>query len=213
MKPWVSSVVAVRRTAAHRQPRDAHAHTLVLCLAFAQSDPSQWRLGEHAIGHQTAARAAVGTGQIVPGDPKIVDRDVSKLRAAGALADRPDIGRRRLQPVIDTDIAVCVQLDAGFLKPDAGGIGNAPCRGQDVAALDLLLARRRAHRQADAVARSALDSEGLRLEEKLNAFFSQNSVHFIDDVGILAGHQLSTGLDHGHAAPKAAIGLRHLRPT
>jgi hypothetical protein len=65
-----------------------------------------------------------------------------------------------------------------------------------------------AHGQADAVARSALDIEASRLEEKLNPFSPQNSAHFIDDVGILAGHQLRPGLDHGHAAAEAAISLR-----
>jgi hypothetical protein len=32
---------------------------------------------------------------------------------------------------------VRVQLDAGFREPDPGGIGYAPRRRQDVAALDL----------------------------------------------------------------------------
>ena len=131
-----------------------------------------------------------------------------KLRAAGALADRPGVGCRRFQPVVNADIAVSVQLDAGFLQPNPRSVRNTPRRGQDVAALDLLVTGGCAHGQADAVARSALDIEGLRLEEKLNPFSPQNSVHFIDDVGILAGHQLRPGLDHGHAAAEAAISLR-----
>jgi hypothetical protein len=131
-----------------------------------------------------------------------------KLRAAGALADRPGVGCRRLQPVVDADIAVRVQLDAGFLKPDPRGIGHAPRRGQNVAALDFLLTGGCAHGQADAAARSALDIEGLGLEEKLNPLFPQNSKHFIGNIGILAGHRLSTGLDNRHPAPEAAISLR-----
>ena len=69
---------------------------------------------------------------------------VRELRAAGAFADRPDVGRARLQPLVDADVAARVQLDAGLVEADAGGVGNAPGRDQDVAALDLLLAGRRA---------------------------------------------------------------------
>ena len=89
-------------------------------------------------------------------------------------------------------------------------LGTRPGGGEDVAALDLLLARGRAHGQADAVAGSALHIEGLRLEEKMNALFRQNSVHFIDDVGILATHYPRPVLDDRHAAAEAAVGLCQL---
>ena len=48
----------------------------------------------------------------------------------------------------------------------------------------------------------------MRLEEKLNTLFPQNSVHFIDDVGILVLHYPRPVLDNRHAAPKAAISVR-----
>jgi hypothetical protein len=70
--------------AAHRQPGDAHGHTSLLCFAFAQSHVSKRRLGKHAVGNQPPARAAVSARQIVPDDAKIIDRNVHKLRAAGA---------------------------------------------------------------------------------------------------------------------------------
>ena len=52
--------------------------------------------------------------------------------AAGAFAQGPDIGRRHLQPLIDANVATAVQFDAGLFEPDAGGVGNASCRGQDI---------------------------------------------------------------------------------
>ena len=88
------------------------------------------------------------SGQIVPNDPEIVERHMRELRAAGALADRPDIGRARFQPFVDRDVATTVQSDAGHVEPDPGGVGNAPGRRQDVAALDGSLIRRRPHEQA-----------------------------------------------------------------
>ena len=78
--------------------------------------------------------------QIVPNDPKVVEGYVGELRAAGAFPDRPDFGRGRFQALIDSDVAATVHLHTGLLEPDAGGIGNTPCRDQDVATLDFLLA-------------------------------------------------------------------------
>ena len=93
---------------------DADGHISLLCFAFAQSDVSERRLGKHALRNQPPARAAVGARQIVPDDSKVVDGDVRELRAAGALPDRPDVGRGRLQPLIDADIAVRIQFHAGL---------------------------------------------------------------------------------------------------
>src|SRR5437016_5727662 len=147
--------------AAHRQPRDTHAHTLMLRFAFAQSDMSQWRLSEHAVWNQPITRAALPSGEIVSDDPKIVDRDVSKLWAAGAFPDRPDIGRRRLQPLIDANVATAVHLDRRLIKPDSRGVWNASCRDQDVATVEFLLAGSRAHGKADFLSGPAVYIEGL----------------------------------------------------
>ena len=126
---------------AHRQLRDAHLDAAAPGLAFVQADPRERRVREQAEGDEPVARGAIAPGQIVPDDAKVVEGDVGELRAAGALADRPDIGRARLQPVVDRDVAPRVQLDAGHLQPDPGGVGRASRRDQDVAAVDGLLAR------------------------------------------------------------------------
>ena len=147
------------------------------------------------------------SGQIVPDDPKIVDGDVRKLWAAGAFPYCPDIGRRRLQPLIDANVATTIQLNAGLLKPDPGGIRNAPRRDQYVAAIEFLLAGGRAHGNIDLLSGPAVHIEGLGRDQKPNTFVAENSLHFVGDVGILAAHQPGSGLDHGHAAPEAAVSL------
>jgi hypothetical protein len=86
---------------------------------------------------------------------------VRKLRAAGAFSKGPDIGRGRLQPLIDANVATTVQLDASLLEPDPGGVRNAPRRDQDVAAFDALLAGGRAHDKADFLSGSAAHIDGL----------------------------------------------------
>ena len=150
----------------------------------------EWRVREHAVRNQPIARAALPSGQIVPDDPKVVDGYVRELRAAGAFPDGPDIGRSRLQPLVDANVATTVQLNAGLLEPDPGGVRNAPRRDQDVAALDLLLAGGRAHGKADFLSGSAVHMEGLGRHQKLNAFVTENPLHLIRDVGILPAHQL-----------------------
>jgi hypothetical protein len=139
----------------HRQARDAGDDTLTFRFALVQSDACERRIGEHAERNQPVARAAVSAGQIVPNNPKVVFGHVGELRAAGAFADGPNVGRGRFQSIIHTNIAATVQLDPNFLKADAGGVGNTSGRDQDVAALDLLLAGGRAHDKADFLARSA----------------------------------------------------------
>ena len=102
---------------------------------------------------------------IVPDDPKVVVGYVRKLRAAGTFPDGPDIGRGRLQPLIDANVATIVQLDAGLLKSDPGGVRNAPRRDQDVAALDLLLTGGCAHGEADFLSGVAVHIDGLGRDE------------------------------------------------
>src|SRR5262249_22124096 len=150
---------------------------------------------EHAVRNQAIARAAVAAGEIVPDDAEVILGCVRELWDAGAFADSPDIGARRLQPLIDANVPTSVQLDAGLFEPDAGINGNASCRGQDVAALDLLLAGGRTHGKAALWSGSALHIEGFGRHQNLNSFVTENSLHFVGDVGILAGHQLRTGLD------------------
>jgi hypothetical protein len=156
---------------------------LMLCFAFAQSDTGEWRVSEHAVRNQTITRAAVPSGQIGLDDPKVVDGDVRELRAAGAFPNGPDIGRGRLQPLIDANVATTLQLDAGLLEPDPGSVRNAPRGNQDVAALDLLLTGSRAQGNADFLTGSAVHIEGLGRHQKLDSFVTQNPLNFICDVG------------------------------
>src|SRR6185369_13785962 len=139
-------------------------------IAFAQSDPGEGRVGVHAIGNQAIARAAWRAGQIVPDDPEVVDGCVRELGAPGAFPYGPDVGRTRLQPLVDANIATTVQLDAGLLEPDPGGVRRPPRRDQDVAALDLLLTGGRAHGQADLPSGSTANLEDLGRHEELDAF-------------------------------------------
>src|SRR5438132_4020039 len=67
------------------------------------------------------------------------DRRSVLIGASGTLAHRPDVGRARLEPVVDPDVSPRVELDAGDFESDAGRVGSAPGRDQDVAGGDGLL--------------------------------------------------------------------------
>ena len=140
MNPCFSSVASVRSTALIGSRATRTAIPWRSRLALAQSDARQWRVGEHAIRNQPITRAAVAAGEVVANDPEIIHRRMRELRTAGALADRPDSGRARLQPLVDANIAAIVQLDPGHIEADPVGIRNATRGDQDVAAFNRPLA-------------------------------------------------------------------------
>ena len=84
-----------------------------------------------------------------------------EVRATGAFTHSPDTRRSRLQSLIDANVSTIIQLDADLLEPDPGGVRNAPCCDQDIAALDLSLNGGCAHNNADFLSGSALHVEGL----------------------------------------------------
>src|SRR6476660_7351952 len=121
----------------------------------------EWRVREQAVWNQPIARAALPPGQIVPDNSKVVDGYVRELWTAGAFPHGPDTGRSRLQSLVDANVATTIQLNAGLLKPDPGGVRNAPRRDQDVGAPDLLLPGGCAHGKAHFLSGSAVHIEGL----------------------------------------------------
>ena len=58
----------------------------------------------------------MAAGKIIPVHPEIVKGNVRKLRTPCTFPDRPDIRRRRLQLLIDFDIAALRQLDSRQLQ-------------------------------------------------------------------------------------------------
>lgn len=75
------------------------------------------------------------------------------------------------------------------------GVGCAPRRDQEVAAVEGLLAVRRAHDEADTLARPPLYPEGLGRQEDRDPFVPQEAQDGICDVGGLAPGELWTVLD------------------
>src|SRR5947209_17975210 len=59
---------------AHRQLCDTRRDPLTLRVALAQSHMCKLRVGEHAVRHETIARAARSPGQVVLDDSEVIAR-------------------------------------------------------------------------------------------------------------------------------------------
>src|SRR5262249_60975879 len=111
--------------------------------------------------------------------------------------------------VVALDVAASAEGDGADIEPDPRGVGGAAGRDQDVAALERALARRRAQREADALARATLDAERLRRLEDVESFLAQDLPHLVRDIRILAVGKQRTARDDRHAAAKPAASLSH----
>src|SRR5438270_4395358 len=153
-----SAIVTRRRSAASQRERQCPG-------AGPRSRSSQRaraaRVGEHAIWDEPVTLGAVPAAQISRDNAKIVERNVGELCAPGAITNRPDIGRARLEPVVDRYISSGIERDTGEVKPDPVCVGRASGRDQDIAAFDSLIACWRAHLETDRVSGSALYTENL----------------------------------------------------
>src|SRR6516225_3754341 len=168
IKPCVSSVVAVRRTA--------------FIGSFATRAATPWRFASASFNPTWARGGSVnmqyGTSRarVLRSPPARLSLMMRKSSSdacvnCGLPAHSPiaqTLGA--VQPLIDANVPTSVQLDAGLFEPDAGGIGNASCRGQDIAALDLLLTGGRTHGKAELFSGSTLYIEGFGRHQNLNTF-------------------------------------------
>ena len=168
-----------RKNRLHRQPCNAGEDTLPFRFTFTKPDPGQWGIREHAIWNQTIAGAAISSCEIVAYDSKIVFGYVCELWTAGAFPDRPYVWRACLQSAIDADVTAPVQFDACLLESNSGGVGNAPCRDQDVAAVNVLITRGGARAKGNLVSRSPLDLEQLGSHKDLNVLGAKNAPHLL----------------------------------
>ena len=70
--------------------------------------------------------------QVFDNDSEIVERDVRKMRAAGTIANRPDIGSRRLEFLVHFHMATVRGLHSRLFETDAARIWCAPTGDQQI---------------------------------------------------------------------------------
>jgi hypothetical protein len=113
---------------------------------------------------QAIPGGSIAAVQVVVNDAEIVKGDVRKLRAARAIAHRPDIIARGLQPFVDFDEPVLVELNAGQLETDSIGVRRSARRNQKVGTLDSALTLPVIRVDSDAIAGASLDLPNLGLK-------------------------------------------------
>src|SRR4029077_9434828 len=91
-------------------------------------------ISEQARRNHAVACRAIYAGKVVANNAKVVKRDMSELRTAGAFTNRPDIRSGCLEPVVHLYVPSLMQLDACDLQPHSGSVGHASGRNQDVGA-------------------------------------------------------------------------------
>src|SRR5258708_19246321 len=90
------------------------------------------RIGEQARRDHALARRAIYAGKVLADNSKIVERDMSELRTAGAFTNRPNIGCGCLEPVVHLHATSLIQLDASDFPPNSARVGHASGRNQEV---------------------------------------------------------------------------------
>src|ERR1700744_2895908 len=81
----------------------------------------------------------VPSTEVVVNDPEIIHADMSKLGASCYLTDRPNARRRRLQSLVNFDIAAIGHLNAGQFQANVLCVGEPPRRNQQMSARESLL--------------------------------------------------------------------------
>jgi hypothetical protein len=57
--------------------RDTHGYAVAVRVAFAQFDMRKLRVGEHAVGHESIARAARSSSRVVPYNAEVIASHMS----------------------------------------------------------------------------------------------------------------------------------------
>ena len=127
----------------------APANQALARLSLAQPDPRELRVGEQAERHLPTGRHAVPASEVGQHHAEVVLADVREVRAAGAIAHRPDPLGRRLEPLVDPDVPILVRLDPRPLQADNERV-SIPLTNQSDCGIDRL--------RADIRNRAALDA-------------------------------------------------------
>src|ERR1700688_4842220 len=97
-------------------------------------------IGEQARRDHAVACRSMYAGKVVANNSKIIERDMSELRTAGAFTNRPNIGSGCLELVVHLNVTSLIRLDASDFQSNSGSVGHASGRNQDGAACNCLFA-------------------------------------------------------------------------
>jgi hypothetical protein len=96
---------------------------LALRLRFVQANSGEFGVSEEAGRYLPSHGCPVPACKIVADDAEVVERNMSKERATGAVAERPNPGSAGLQPFIYLDKSLWGGFDSSQFKANAFCIG------------------------------------------------------------------------------------------
>src|SRR5947209_2219217 len=195
----------------HGQGEQAVSGATASGLRFVAADPRQFGIEVHAVGHQAVPGGAAASRQVVVHHTEVVEGNMGELRAAGALTQGPDPGRRRGQALVHPDVAHRGPVHPGPLQPDAFGIWRAAGCDKQVGPFDSAFAVWSLRQHAYLAAGSSLDATDLCPEANSDSLIAEELKYRRTDVSVFVAAELLPLLDDGYARAEAAHGLRQLQ--
>ena len=195
----------------YRHLRQPIFDSVAMSLGLVSSDARQFRIGEHAEWHQPIFRASIAAVQVFVNDAEVVKCDVREHWAARAISHRPDIRGRGLQPVVDLDIAVLVELDAGQIETDSIRVRRPARRDQNVGTFDRAFVISAMDVDADLIAGMSIHLANFGPEQHFDSFADEKITQRGANVGIFVAGELLARFDHGHLRAKPPKRLRQFK--
>ena len=135
MKPRVSDSVRARSTACMGSFATRYGRPAATASFSLSPDSRYFRIGEKTERYQAIARVSRATVKVGLYNAEVVLRDMRELRAACALAQSPDAGRRSFEAFVHLNVSTGVQGYAGFVQPDVRRVRNSASGHKDIAPL------------------------------------------------------------------------------
>jgi hypothetical protein len=123
-----------------------------------------------------------------------------KLRAACALAQGPDAGRRRFESLVDLNVSAAVQDHTCFFQPDVLRVGDSADGDKDIGSFQKRRSRRGIKSHPHGTSGRAFDPRDLRVRTNIDAIEAENLQKSLSDIFIPSGKQLCSSLQNADTA-------------
>src|SRR5712664_205218 len=198
------------RHALQRLLADLHLATSSDRFALGDADAGDLRIGEHRPGNAAGlVMLPFVLERIGDRDARRVGGEVRVLHPPDHVADRPDVPGARLQRLVDLDAVFAASLDTGLAEIHVRELVRpAPCRNQNLLALDALGPPLDLGPDGERSVRCPLDALGPRGGADVEAFLAQDAFQLARDLLVLPGqHPLAALQDRDEHAEA----MEHLR--
>jgi hypothetical protein len=172
---------------------------------------SQLGIGEEYIRNDAAARRSAAALKIVEHDAEVVLASVGEVWASRRLAGGPDVWRRRLQPIVDADVATRIDFDTCPVEIESICVGRPASRHENVGSFECSLVCPRTDQHRNHFTRASSDLLHLGIEQYFDPLILHEFQKTGGNIGVFFVKQTRTMLNDRDAAPEASHRLRKLQ--